>query len=206
MKTTFNVYKLHFTSPIHIGDERLDYGSSQKYLHSDSMYAALTSVLASVGYEIPENGDLGFQISSLFPFYQKSKDDKVIYFLPKLKGQSVSPPKFQDIAKQIKKIEWIDLESFTSLINGENYLYADLELTKNCLKSNFFTNEKLPADGFILSEVVPRVQVPRYGIEGSATDAKPFYMERIFFKDYAGLYFVAVGDHFDLLDKALHIL
>lgn len=206
MKTTFNVYKLHFTAPIHIGDERLDYGSSQKYLHSDSMYAALTSVLASVGYTIPADGDLGFQISSLFPFYQRSKDDKALFFFPKLKNQRVSPPKFQEIAKQIKKVEWIDFESFTSLINGENYLYADLELTKKCLKSNFFTKENLPVDGFIHSEVAPRVQVPRYGIEGAVTDAEPFYMERVFFKDYSGLFFIATGDNLDLLEKALQIL
>ncbi len=206
MKTTFNVYKLHFTSPIHIGDERLDYGSSQKYLHSDSMYAALTSVLASVGYTIPTDGDLGFQISSLFPFYQESKDKKALFFFPKLKKQRVSPPKFQEIAKQIKKVEWIDFESFTSLINGGDYLYADLDLTQKCLKSNFFTKENLPADGFIHSEVVPRVQVPRYGIEGAATDAEPFYMERVFFKDNSGLFFIATGDNLDLLDSALQIL
>lgn len=206
MKTTFKVYKLHFTAPIHIGDERDDYGSSQKYLHSDSLYAALTSVLASVGYTIPADGDLGFQISSLFPFYQKSKDDKALYFFPKLKKQSVAPPKFQEIAKQIKKIEWIDFESFTCLINGENYMSENPEITKNCLKSNFFTKENLPVDGFIHSEVAPRVQVPRYGVEGAATDAKPFYMERVFFKDYSGLFFIATGRNLDLLDKALHIL
>lgn len=206
MKTTFKVYKLHFTAPIHIGDERNDYGSSQKYLHSDSLFAALTSVLASVGYAIPTDGDLGFQITSLFPFYQKSKDDKAVFFFPKLKKQSVSPPKFQDIAKQIKKVEWIDLVSFTSLINGENYLYVDPELTKKCLKSNFFTKEDLPQDGFIQLEVAPRVQVPRYGVEGSATDAEPFYMERVFFKDYSGLFLMATGNNLDLLDKAIHIL
>lgn len=206
MKTPFKVYKLHFTSPIHIGDERLDYGSSQKYLHSDSMYAALTSILASVGYEIPKNGDLGFQISSLFPFYQKSNDDKSVYFFPKLKKQGVPPTEFQGIAKQMKKIEWIDLDSFNRLVDGENYLYANLAETKESLKSNFFTKETLPTDGFIHSEVAPRVQVPRYGIEGAATDAEPFYMERVFFKEYSGLFFIAVGDNLDLLDKALQIL
>ena len=206
MKTTFKVYKLHFTAPIHIGDERDDYGSSQKYLHSDSLYAALTSVLASVGYAIPEDGDLGFQISSLFPFYQKSKDYKAVFFFPKLKKQSVSPPKFQEIAKQIKKVEWIDLESFTCLINGQNYMSENPEITKNCLKSNFFTKINLSVDGFIHSEVAPRVQVPRYRIDGYATDAEPFYMERVFFKDYSGLFLMATGDNLDLLDKALHIL
>jgi len=206
MKTTFKVYKLHFTSPIHIGDERLDYGSSQKYLHSDSMYAAITTVLASVGYKVPENGDLGFQISSLFPYYQKNKEDKPVYFFPKLKKQSIAPSGFQKIAKKIKKIEWIDLYSFTKIINGENYLKATVEQTEKCLQSNFYTQEKLPIDGFIQSEVMPRVQVPRYGVDGAAVDAEPFYMERVFFKDESGLFFIATGENIELIDKALDIL
>lgn len=206
MKTTFNVYKLHFTSPLHIGDERLDYGSSQKYLHSDSMYAAITSVLANVGYEVPGNGDLGFHISSLFPFYQKSKSDSPVYFFPKLKKQAVPPSSFQRLAKKIKKIEWVDFDNFIRMINGQDCLFENFNKTEENIKSGFFTKESLPSDGFITSEVMQRVQVPRYGIEGAAADAEPFYMERVFFKDESGLFFIASGSNLDLLEKALNIL
>lgn len=206
MKTPFKVYKLHFNSPLHIGDERLDYGSSQKYLHSDSMYAALTSILASVGYEIPKNGDLGFQISSLFPFYQKTMNDKAVYFFPKLKKQGVVPAKHQEMAKQLKKIEWLDLITFNQIIKGENYLFENIDTIKENLNGNFYSVTKLPIDGFIHSEVVPRVKVPRYGLEGATTDAEPFYMERVFFRDSAGLFFLAVGENLDILEKVLEIL
>lgn len=206
MKTTFKVYKLHFTAPIHIGDEREDYGSSQKYLHSDSMYAAVTAVLASVGYEIPENGDLGFQISSLFPFYQKNMNDKAVYFFPKLKKQGVLPVKHQEIAKQLKKIEWLDLITFNQFIKGENYLHENTNTIKENLNGNFYSVIKLPLDGFINSEVVPRVKVPRYGIDGAASEAEPFYMERVFFRDHSGLFFLAIGENLDILQKALSIL
>ena len=206
MKTTFKAYKLHFTAPIHIGDERDDYGSSQKYLHSDSMYAAITAVLASVGYEIPENGDLGFQISSLFPFYQKTQNDKAMYFFPKLKKQGVVPEEHQKIAKQLKKIEWLDLITFNRIIKGENYLFENTVTIEKNLNGNFYSVTKLPPDGFIHTEVVPRVKVPRYGLEGAATDAEPFYMERVFFQDCSGLFFLAVGENQDILEKALSIL
>lgn len=36
-------------------------------------------------------------------------------------------------------------------------------------------------------------------------DAKPFYMERIFFKDYSGLYFIVHGDT-SIIENALDLL
>ena len=56
---SFTVYKLHFTSPLHIGDNRLDYSISMKTIQSDTLYAAVTSCLAMQGIPIPEGGDLG---------------------------------------------------------------------------------------------------------------------------------------------------
>ena len=38
---TFSIYKLHFTTPVHLGDMRDDYGISLKAMASDTMYAAL---------------------------------------------------------------------------------------------------------------------------------------------------------------------
>src|SRR5690554_2484421 len=112
MKTKFKVYKLHFTTPLHIGDERDDYSISLKTYQSDAMYAALTSCLAKIGVEIPDNGDLGVNISSLFPFYQKSETDNAVYFLPKL--LKVKPPKLEHLndAKKVKKVNWIELFYF----------------------------------------------------------------------------------------------
>ena len=58
-KRKFTIYKLHFTSPLHIGDARDDYSVSLKTIASDTMYAALTSCLAKLGESIPPKGDLG---------------------------------------------------------------------------------------------------------------------------------------------------
>lgn len=68
----FKIYKLHFTTPLHLGDARDDYSISLRSISSDTMYAALTSCMAKLGKENDiKNGDLNCSISSLFPFYQK---------------------------------------------------------------------------------------------------------------------------------------
>lgn len=193
----FKVYKLHFTTPLHLGDERDDYSISLKTFHSDAMYAALTSCLAKIGKEIPEDGDLGFSISSLFPFYQKGDENAVLFF-PKLLKQKL--PDLEDIsdAKKVKKVAWLDLLNFQKLINGESLFDGNQNIES--IKDEFLTNEKID-EKFISSQVSPRVTVSRDHSE----DAKPFYMDRIYFKDKSGLFFVAHGDT-SMLEVALNVL
>lgn len=187
-KHTFKIYKLHFTSPLHIGDARDDYSVSLKTIASDTMYAALTSCLAKLGKDIPNNGDLGCTISSLFPFYQREKGTDAILFFPKPLKQNL--PTLNDLtkAKSVKKVSWLDKTYFEKIINGEQ-LFAN-EGDVNNVKGDFLTNNSMFDEKFISSQVFPRVTVSRDGSE----DAKPFYMDRIFFKDYSGLYFMAEGD------------
>jgi len=199
--TKFKIYKLRFTTPLHIGDERDDYGISLQTIHSDTLYAAMTSVLAKIGVEIPNNGDFGFSISSLFPYYQK-KDKNPVYFLPKLKSQNIPSKSLQDVAKKIKKIEWLDIGFFSRLINGEQLFTENFD-TGLLNNGKYLTRQSIDKD-FIKKEVNPRVTVSRNFSE----DAKPFYMERLFFKEESGMYFIAVGDNdkLKIIDKALKIL
>jgi len=98
--TKFKIYKLHFTTPLHLGDERADYGISLQTVHSDTMYSAMIASLAKIGVKIPDNGDFGFTISSLFPF--TNTNGKNVYFFPKLKSQNIPSENLQHIAKKIK--------------------------------------------------------------------------------------------------------
>src|SRR5574344_1291763 len=104
MIKTYKIYKLHFTTPVHIGDARDDYSISLKTIASDTMYAALISCLAKLGKEISKNGDLGCTISSLFPFYQKDKNSVAVLFFPKPLKQTL--PELSDVtkAKSIKNV------------------------------------------------------------------------------------------------------
>ena len=62
---TYKLYKLHFTSPLHIADRHEDDSNSLKTIQSDTLYAALMSCLAKTGSTIPDNGDLGFTAHAL---------------------------------------------------------------------------------------------------------------------------------------------
>ena len=198
---SFTVYKLHFTSPVHFSDNRSDYGVSLKTVQSDTLYAAVTSCLAKLGFNIPSDGDLGCAISSAFPFYQEKKGLAAVYFFPKPLRYSL--PKLKNItdAKKVKKVTWLDLEYFEKVINGESLFVNEREDIDAIKNKTFLTKRPLP-EAFIASQVSPRVTVPsRLGNE----DAVPFYMDRVYFKDYSGLFFIAQGDC-SLLEKGLNLL
>ena len=193
-----NIYKLHFTTPLHLGDVRDDYGISLKTMASDTMYAALIACLAKIGKPIPNDGDLGCTISSLFPFYQKEKDTDAVLFFPKpLKQYLPDSEKAVEERKKVKKVAWLDAQYFSRMLSG-NSLFDDNTIDK--LDGEFLTDKNINQN-FIVSQVSPRVAISRDGHE----DAVPFYMDRIMFKDYSGLFFIAYGDT-ALLDQAMQLL
>ena len=202
----FKIYKLHFKAPLHISDLRDDASISQKTIHSDSLYAALTACLAKVD-EVPEVGDLNCTISDLFPYYQKDKGSETTYFLPM--PLQTRLPQLTDPAdaKKVKKVQWVDARLYSRLLSGKGFFSgdsADLKL----IQSSYLTEASLPQDAtgsreFVKSEVMQRVTVKdRTG----QSDAMPYYVDRISFRDEAGLYFLVNGDETSKLDKALKIL
>lgn len=203
---TFNIYKLHFTSPLHISDRRDDYGKSLRFLHSDTMYAALTDCLAKIGEKIPDNGDLGFTISSLFPYYQESERGKPVFFLPM--PFQTHMPELKDIAmaKKVKKVQWVDSDLYPKILQGVS-IFEDSGQYVDKIQASYLTEKTLPfnIDGskeFMISEVFKRVKKEdRTGKE----DAWPFYIDRITFKDASGLFFIVTGNT-TLLDKAIKLL
>lgn len=198
----YKIYKLRFTSPLHIGDERSDYDNSLTTIHSDTLYAALTACIAKVGgSHIAEKGDLGFSVSSLFPYYQRKEKSTPIYFLPKSKRVELPNENQLTIAKKIKKVQWLGLSYFQKQIDGIS-LFKGVNL--NHVRGGYLCEQEIPQD-FMYSEVQTRVAVPRYGVDGHKDDAEPFYMERIRFSDHSGMFFLAAGDTTHL-ENALNVL
>ena len=203
---TFKIYKLHFTAPLHISDQHDDLGNSQKIIQSDTLYAALMSCLAKNGEDLPEDGELGFTVSSLFPYFQKDKDSSSVYFLP-IPMQSRQAD-LADVtkAKTVKKVQWIDSNLYSSVLSGES-LFDGTDSYIPYIQGNYLTIYELPegingSKEFVRSEVSQRVTLmSRTGEE----DAKPFYVDKILFRYDSGLYFMAEGDT-ALLEKALHLL
>lgn len=195
----FTVYRLHFTSGIHIGDSRDDYGKSLKQLSSDSMYAAIIATLAKEGKSIPNNGDLGCVISALFPFYQGNELDSTTYFFPRPLAYNLSsiPGINPADAKLVKKVKWIDSEYLESLLLLKDNLQAEAIL--NDINGDYLSKERINKD-FIKTEVTERVSVSR-----ALDDSTPFYMERLFFLENSGFFFLVDGDT-SLIDEALPLL
>lgn len=204
--TKFNVYKLHFTAPLHIGDQHGDSTLSMRSIQSDTLYAALTSCLAKTGNRIPQDGDLGFTVSSLFPYYQNSQEDHPTYFLPM--PLQARQPELKDVsqAKKLKKVQWVDCAFYGDILNGR-FSLKDADALIPYVQGHYLTGVLLPLgeEGipeFVNSEISQRVAIiSRVGHE----DAKPYYVDKIVFKHHAGLFFLAEGDT-TLLDKALNIL
>ncbi len=202
----FKIYKLYFTAPLHISDEREDGSISQRTIHSDTLYSALISCLAKVGKSIPENGDLGCVISDLFPYYQLKEDSNPIYFLPF--PLQTTPSQLSDPAdaKKVKKVRWVDVRLYNKLLQGNPIISGKSE-GFNLIQDTYLTEFELPVDSnglkdFIKSEVMLRVRIEdRTGKE----PALPYYVDRISFKDYSGLYFLVLGDT-KKLDESLGIL
>ena len=202
---TFKIYKLRFTSPLHICDQHDDLGNSQKFIQSDTLYAALMACLAKRGDSLPEDGDLGFTVSSLFPYFQKDKESTPVYFLP-IPMQAKQADLDASLVKKVKKVQWIDSNLYSSVLAGES-LFGGTESYIPYIQESYLTPYELPEDikgskEFVKSVVSQRVTlVSRTGEE----DAKPFYVDKILFRYDAGLYFIAEGDT-ALLEKALNLL
>ena len=202
----FKIYRLHFTAPLHISDLREDASISQKTIHSDTFHAALISCLAKVGKSVPEDGDLGCVISDLFPYYQQKQDSEPTYFLPM--PLQTTLPQLADPAdaKRVKKVQWVDARLYGRLLQGEKLFSGNSE-DLHLIQTSYLTQTKLPEDAtgskdFVKSEVMQRVKIEdRSGKE----PAMPYYVDRVSFMDYSGLYFLSYGDT-SKLEEALRIL
>ena len=203
---TYKLYKLHFTSPLHIADRHEDESNSLKTIQSDTLYAALISCLAKTGSAIPDKGDLGFTISSLFPYYQRGKDDNPVYFLPMPIQARISELSDVSMAKKVKSIQWVDVALYSRLLSGNSFFDGTDDFYPY-IQESYLTKNVLPEDAngskeFVRSEVSQRVSLQSRTLE---EDAVPYYVDKILFKYDSGLYFLAEGDT-DMLEKALSIL
>lgn len=199
---TFTTYRLHFTSPLHVGDSRSDYGISLQTVNSDTLYAAITSCLAKTGHPMPADGDLGCTLSSLFPFYQKDSATEPVLFFPR--PLRSAQPILKDVtqAKKVKKVAWLDQTFFERAIAGE--VLFDQNKDVECIRGQYATRQNIPSP-FISSQVSQRVTVSRDMSDDAKPFSKPFYMDKVFFSDYSGLYFICEGNT-ELIDQCLPLL
>jgi CRISPR-associated protein Csm4 len=173
------IIRLKFTTPLHISNQRSDYSVSETLIHSDTLYSAIINAWSNLGLTtyIPSNtGSIfPFALSSLFPYVNLGGE--YVYFLPRPACFNQDVP--IELNKDFKKIEYIESSYFKLLQQGEK-----IAIEKSIIKSNLLTNKAISFPLYTKSEQ-PRVRVSR-----SFESAEPFYIERIFFHENAGLYFI----------------
>lgn len=193
-KYNFKIFKLHFKSPLHIGDKRPnEYGSSEKIVRSDTLYSALTAMQALIDFKlIPKNGKPGYFISSLFPF--TTNQNHTIYFFPKLLKPFNLLSDSVDYSKKLKKIKWLDKKYFEYHLNNDPI--KSFGHNNEDIKGELCTSANID-EKFMTSQVTQRVTISRIRT-GADDDPTPFYMERLFFKNESGLYFLFKGNDLQL--------
>lgn len=166
-------YLLDFVSPVHFSNARPNfYEQSETILRSDTIVAAIISVLANYGTSADKLQQLqeNLCLSSAYPYTLKG--GRVHYFFPRVQTLLRMGPSIENktgpFRKQIKNIEWLDQDSFEKQLAGE-VLFDDLSALEDWLESN----DQL---SFFERKVVQRVQVPR--TRDSEKKPEPYFFER----------------------------
>jgi CRISPR-associated protein Csm4 len=198
MQSQFDCIKMHFTSPLHLSKGREQYDKSAELLHSDTLCAALFHSAIQLGASEDDVLEMFSQvrITSAFPFEGDN------YFFPK--PMMALPFEMKGIEKEkqgkpFKKIQYLSKYWFEKAINGEN---AGIE--KEHLSDKKYLSE-VPVGVIMKKNVTQRVSIaPDY-----TDDAKPYFVERVYFGEKAGLYILVnwLGDkHRNLFKQAFRLL
>lgn len=180
MEKQFDCIKLHFTAPLHLSRGREQYDESAKILHSDTLVASLFVAALRLGASEREALVMtdGFRLTSAFPFWQEE------FFFPKPMARLPFPMKEtpkEKRGKPFKKIRFLGKTWFEKMLHGEeNEINEDQHLVRKEFLSDILQTHVFKA------EVIQRVTIPPDYTE----DAKPFFTERIFFNEDAGLFFL----------------
>lgn len=175
----YSIVKFFFTSPLHISrGQTEEYDRSATMLHSDTIAGALASAFTFLfpGEDVKSFME-SFRVSSAFPFTHNQ------LFFPKPMAKLPVPVNSEDnkLPKKLKKVEFLEKQVFEKVLNNH-----EIRLSDECFVGNFMTDEKNDLLPFYKKEVQQRVMVPRDG----AGDSLPYYIDRIWFKEGSGLFFL----------------
>lgn len=179
--------KLHFHSPLHLSRGRDAYDETAEVLHSDTLKSALFVCAKQLyGDAIDRTFLDSFTLSSAFPFLGNE------LFFPKpswrlpisFDGKSEED---KGVAKMYKKLAYLSKSYFEATLAGTETTVAESQL----IDKRFLSEQANPSATLWKREVQQRVTVPHMGevaANEKAAQPRPFYMERIFFADGAGLF------------------
>ncbi len=196
MQRQFTAIRLNINHSIHLGSHREEYDRSDSIMHSDSLYSAIIAAWAVLGVEHPvlestadQIPDLGFAITSLFPFFRESASAKPLYFFP------IPQQRLNDADRiQFRGKKWMSTGVFIQYLKTGN-------LQGPKISGEFLTPYTVFNPKFMQNEAQPRAYVPRLNEE--EIDTEIFYIDRIFFAKHCGLFGLAIFNNDDIRDKVM---
>ena len=172
------IYKLKFTSAIHIGIGRLGYDRGEEFIRSDTLMGAIASGWRKLYGEDPSflfQEDV-ISMSSAFPYY----NGFLFFPSPPCKIHLFAFP--DENRKDVKRIKWIDRSLIDKFQNGE-------KLTP--LNTILFGKFAVPKDAEEEFKVpVKSFKVERVAIKRIEQESTPFTFQEIKFIEGGGLYFI----------------
>lgn len=196
MNQSFDIVKLNFSGPLHLSKGKPDgYEAGGRLLHSDAIksafMAAAVSLRPEIGNSVNEHSFLDqFEISSAFPFWQEE------YFFPKPLVDlqwKVKAKNERDSNKVLKEVTFLGKRYFENILKAEIKEVSEAHLSDDKTQiSQIFETEKafhsIEERYIFKSDLNQRVAVPRWQENG--TDGNTYYVERLFFRENAGLFFM----------------
>jgi CRISPR-associated protein Csm4 len=209
MIQTYKIFKLHFHSPLHLSKGKEDdYGESEQVLHSDTLKSALYVCARKLfgGEAIGDDDSFfkRFRISSAFPFYE----GELFFPKPMLRLQPFDTNEISEEkqGKSHKKIGFLGKNYFEDLIGANKLTIQQAHLVSG---GKFVSNHpdvlELDNAPILKADVQQRVTIPA----DYAQDPLPYYVDRIFFNEGAGLWFAVDNNDdgiFEIIEKTLKLL
>jgi len=203
--------KLNFKTPVHFGRGREELDKSDLIYHSDSLKSALYACGLPVydAWKNEKNFFNAFRISSCFPYADHT------FFLPKPRlNKTIEFVGINNDAasKKEKKIEYLEKQLFEEFLSASNSISLNPEnITPDgifaCADVARFTKEvegKKVKYSFFKTEPHQRVSIP--GADEKETDSKPYIIDRLYFEENCGLYFLAEFGNETIQNQVLHVL
>ena len=189
----FACYKLLFRDALHIGSNRPGFEHTEEFIRADTLFSALMHAWAllypdDLNSFFPRNNSRldfpYFRISSAFPFVGENLFlPKPRWRLGKQKEETLSPK----LAKKIKKLAWVEKRIMERWLNDElGPLQPDETFGDDAYWSPGKKNRQTRAQSPLRIEDSPRVQMDRW--QNTTT---PFTFARLYFREEAGLFFLA---------------
>ena len=207
MKESFKIWKLKFHSPLHLSKGKSDdYGVSEEIIHSDTLKSALYVCAKELGMTSARLNDTtffeSFRVTSAFPFFK----NELFFPKPMLKLQPFVEGDFAEEkqAKTHKKISYIGQSYFEDIIDENKLHISKSYLSKDGKFLSSVLHFETLDSSIMESDVQQRVTIPR----DYAGDPIPYYVDRLFFTEEAGLWFAFMGNEevFEEMTKALILL